>query len=115
MIRDHVQTVTVTTRVLSGHDPSGGELWDTATEHVDGVLVAPGSQSNMTESMRPEGVTVAATMYFPRTYPMTAHRLRGATIETGYGKYEVVGDPFPYEGDTPTGYNMVVEVTRSDG
>ena len=107
------ETVTVTTRVQSGTDPGGDATYTTSTSSVDDVLVAPGSQSNAVDNIRPDGIEVALTLYFPRTFTGT---LRGAIITVRGEDYKVIGDPIPYNGGlTPTRWNLVAECERGDG
>lgn len=75
-------------------------------------VVCPGATSDM-DATRPEGVTVAYTLHFPKTY---AGSLRGCSVEVRGETYDVVGDPQrTTEAATPGPFNMAVEVTRSDG
>lgn len=81
------------------------------TEVAD-VLVTPGATSDMAAT-RPNGVVVALTLGFPKTYQ---EPLRGCSIEVRGRAYEVVGDPQPLTpGNVPGPYNYTVEVTRTDG
>lgn len=84
---------------------------------VKGVAVQPGPCAEL-DSTRPEGVRVALTLHFPKTWTGS---LRGAKVAlTGpwEGEYRVIGDPKPYDGancppDVP--WNMPVEVEAVDG
>lgn len=82
---------------------------------VDGLLVAPGSTDDL-DASRPDGVSVALTVHFPKTW---ATSLRGCEIELQApyaGRYRVIGDPQPYmDGNTPGAWSMPVEVERADG
>ncbi|WP_454892204.1 hypothetical protein [Alloscardovia omnicolens] len=83
-------------------------------ERVDNVLIAPGGEQNSTESTRPNGITVAYTLYFPRDWAF--HSLRGALIRIDDIEYTVIGDPRPYKGGVvPTAWNLVVEVSDTRG
>ena len=74
--------------------------------------VCPGATSDM-DATRPDGVTVAYTLHFPKTY---AGSLRGCSVEVRGALYDVVGDPQrTSEEATPGPWNMAVEVTRADG
>lgn len=75
-------------------------------------VVCPGATSDM-EATRPEGVTVAYTLHFPKTY---SGSLRGCSVEVRGTRYDVVGDPQrTTDSATPGPWNLAVEVTRSDG
>lgn len=84
-------------------------------ETVDDVLVVPGATEDM-EASRPEGVTVAFTLHFPKGYDRP---LEGCSVELPApweGTYRVVGDPRPYMDDnTPTRWHMPVMVEQSHG
>lgn len=85
------------------------------TETVDDVLVSPGATSDL-EASRPEGVQVAYTLHFPKSY---TGNLEGCTVtlpEPWAGDYRVIGDPRAYIDDnTPTRWHMPVEVERAHG
>lgn len=75
-------------------------------------VVCPGATSDM-DATRPEGVTVAYTIHFPKTY---AGSLRGCSVEVRGETYDVVGDPQrTTDAATPGPWNLAVEVTRADG
>lgn len=82
---------------------------------VENVLVAPGATEGLDET-RPDGVTVALTLHFPKTY---TDSLRGCQVRLSGvydGLYEVVGDPKPYEDSvTPGPWDRPVEVSATDG
>ena len=79
---------------------------------VSDVLVTPGATSDMGAS-RPNGIVVAFTLGFPKTYQ---EPLRGCSVVVRGRSYEVVGDPQPLTAENVPGpYNYTVEVTRSDG
>lgn len=84
-------------------------------ETVGDVLVVPGATEDM-EASRPEGVTVAFTLHFPKGYEKS---LEGCSVELPApwaGAYRVVGDPRPYmDANTPTRWHMPVEVEAAHG
>lgn len=81
-------------------------------EEVQNVVVAPGSTADL-DASRPEGVTVAFTLCFPKTY---AGDLRGCRVSVRGREYLVVGDPQRYTPEnTPGDWNLTAEVTRTDG
>lgn len=91
-----------------------GDIVDESSERdvVPGVLVAPGTTSDL-DASRPEGIAVALTLHFPKTYTPP---LNGCYVEVRGETYAVVGDPQPYTAEnTPGSWNRAVEVTRTDG
>lgn len=95
-------------------DPGGSPVTKVDIESVDNVLVSPGAMSNATNSIRPDGVTVAFTCLFPRSYAYRS--LRGASVRINSHDYEVIGDPRPLDGGMkPTAWNLTVEVTDAEG
>ena len=90
-------------------EPINGTVTETA---VDNVVVCPGATADL-DSTRPNGVTVAYTLCFPKGADVS---LRGATVNVRGDDYEVVGDPKRYaEANTPGPWNLTCEVTRTDG
>lgn len=82
-------------------------------ETVENVLVAPGQTADM-EAARPDGVTVALTLHFPKTYTAS---LEGCSIELPEpweGTYRVIGNPMPYM-RSPGPWNRPVEVEDAHG
>lgn len=81
-------------------------------EMVENVVVAPGATADLDET-RPEGVSVAFTLCFPKIY---SGDLRGRSVEVRGIEYKVIGDPQRYTAEnTPGDWNLTVEVTRVDG
>ena len=82
---------------------------------VDNVLVSPGATADM-EAARPDGVTIAYTLHFPKTF---TGQLEGCEIvlpAPWAGTYRVVGSPGKYiEANTPTQWSMPVEVAAAHG
>lgn len=99
------------TRDRFGNDVPGEDVPET----VDDVLVASGTTEDM-EASRPEGVTVALTLHFPKGYGAS---LRGCKVRLGApwnGTYRVIGDPGPYmDANTPGRWNRPVMVEVADG
>ena len=89
------------------------ETWTQAT--VDDVLISPGATADL-EASRPEGVTVAYSLHFPKTFTAS---LEGCLIEllAPYsGTYRVVGNPGAYmDENTPTRWHIPVEVEFAHG
>ena len=59
-------------------DELGSRAVTERRETVQNVLVCPGTTVDAVESMKPDGVTVAYTLAFPKPY---AADLRGAEVE----------------------------------
>ena len=96
-------------------DRFGNEVHSYSSETVGNVLVSPGSTDDL-EASRPEGVTVALTLHFPKGYDKCLAGSRVVLPAPWAGTYRVVGDPRPYiDADTPTPWHMPVEVERADG
>lgn len=108
------ETVTVERRQEVGRDPGNNPLWEWVPETVDGVLVAPGSRTDVEDSTRPDGVEVKFTLHFPKGYPET---LANARISVrGRKPMTVVGDPSHYtEANTPGEWSMPVEIGTVEG
>lgn len=108
------ETVVIHRRTQSGTNGHGQPVYTWSTEGVENVLVAPGSAADVTENARPDGTTIAWTLYFPKTF---TGPLRGAKVSVrGEAPAAVVGDPKPYRLEaTPTEWNMTVELERTDG
>lgn len=108
------ETITLIHRVKAGDDPGGGIIWNTREEQVDDVLIQDGSQSNLTDGIRPDGIQVAKTIHMPRAWPYRS--LRGAKARIDGVEYTVIGDPRPYTGGiTPTRWNLTVELADTRG
>lgn len=105
------ETVTVL-RPSVGRDDLGEITEGEPTREEVRCVVCPGATSD-TDATRPEGVTVAYTLHFPKTY---AGSLRGCSVEVRGTRYDVVGDPQrTTAAATPGPWNLAVEVTRADG
>lgn len=110
LIQGETVEVSRTRRLLDElGEPLGEEV---GREEVDNVLVAPGATSDL-DSTRPNGVTVAFTLCFPKGY---AGALKDAHVTVRGVECKVVGDPQRYvEANTPGPWNLTCEVTRTDG
>lgn len=104
------ETVQVAVRSTEGADRFGNfaPTWaePVAVEHV---LVGRATADER-EVSRPDGVTVAATLTFPRTCQLD---LRGAKVTVRGREMLVVGDP-AHE-PSPLFWDMTVQVGVSDG
>lgn len=106
-------TVLRPTRVT---DRLGNEVDGPAVEEaVANVLVEPGATEAI-EAARPDGVTIAYTLHFPKSY---AASLEGCHIRLPSpwdGTYRVIGDPRPYmDAMVPGDWNRPVEVEVGHG
>lgn len=110
LIQSETVTVIRTEKVLDElGEPMEAEA---VAESVTGVVVAPGATADL-DASRPEGVTVAYTLCFPKTY---TGELKGCAVEVRGERFRVVGDPQRHtEANTPGPWNLTVEVTRTDG
>ena len=111
----------VTVQVLrpteeSTHDRFNNVVYGAAvTENVSNVLVSPGATENL-EASRPEGVSVAYTLHFPKTYTADLEGCFITLPEPWAGTYAVIGKPTPYiDVDTPTPWHMPCEVAAAHG
>lgn len=97
------------------HDRFGNVIYTSSKTTVADVLVSPGATADL-EAARPEGVTVAYTLHFPKTFTGS---LEGAEIDLPApwtGRYSVIGDPREYiDANTPTRWHMPVEVEAAHG
>lgn len=110
------ESITVRTPVMGAKDRFGNRTVTYTEQTVNDVLIAPGATQDM-EAARPQGVTVALTLYFPKTF---TDSLRGCIVQLpvpwNRTDYRVIGDPQPYmDVNTPTRWNRQVEVERGDG
>ena len=100
-----------TIRDRFGNDEPG----DPVGETVENVVVAPGATAGM-EASRPEGVTVAYTLHFPKGYESSLEGCSVTLPSPWAGTYRVIGDPKPYmDANTPTDWHMPVEVEAAHG
>ena len=104
------ETVTVIRTYKTYED--GYPVVKEATDIVENALVHPGITSDLNEGNRPDGVTVAFTVGFPKTYQQD---LRGAFVVIDGRRYSVVGDPQPCCENCPTAWNRNVEVSAVEG
>lgn len=107
------ENVEVKRRVPNGVDEMNSPVYTSEVQAVEDVLIAPGPREDIDGAQRPEGVIVAYTLYFPKTF---VGSLRGCEV-TVYGEdFQVVGDPRPYPVHLcPTRWNRVVEVRSARG
>lgn len=107
--------VTVIRPSATGYDRLNNPVVEFTEESVSNVLVSPGSTDDMAAS-RPEGVTVAYTLHFPKSYTNDLEGCKVTLPSPWTGTYEVVGKPGRYmQENTPTPWNMPVEVAAAHG
>ena len=108
-------SVIVHTPTAASVDRFGNAVYSSTDSTVDNVLVSPGATADL-DASRPEGVTVAYTLHFPKSFNAS---LEGCTVtlpEPWAGTYRVIGDPRQYiDANTPTAWHMPVEVERAHG
>lgn len=108
-------TVTVNRPYESGTDRFNNVVYGMTGGDVDNVLVSPGS-TNLLDASRPEGVSVAYTLHFPKTFTETLEGCSVTLPEPWAGTYRVIGDPRPYIDDnTPNQWDRPVEVEGAHG
>ena len=115
VVRRTPKTVTVGNVQQIVHDRFGNVEYTTKNETVNDVLISPGATSDM-EASRPEGVTVAYTLHFPKTYTGTLEGCDVILPAPWAGTYHIIGDPREYmDENTPTRWHMPVEVEAAHG
>ena len=84
-------------------------------EAVHNVLVSPGSTDEL-DASRPNGVQVAFTLHFPKTYTKSLEGCSVTLPKPWGGTYRVIGQPHPYiDANTPTAWHMPVEIEAAHG
>lgn len=106
------ETVSIVDVVETRKDKFNAPIYETVLRDAPDTLVAPGSQKDIINSTRPDGVEIAYTLYFLGGVDVRRNQsiiVRGETCK-------VVGNPDRYSpGNVPTSYDLVVEVSASDG
>ena len=106
------ETVTVIRRTEKRDELGEPSGFTEERDEVQNVVVAPGPTADL-DAARPEGVTVAFTLCFPKVY---AGELRGCSVLVRGAEYAVVGNPQRYTAEnTPGDWNLTAEVSRTDG
>jgi hypothetical protein len=108
-------SVTVRSFVQTGVDRFNNPVVMPIEQTVDNVLIAPGATQDL-EASRPEGVSVAYTLHFPKAW---TDSLEGCEIDLPApysGTYRVIGNPGAYmDANTPTAWHMPVEIEAAHG
>lgn len=109
------KTITLRTPVTGAVDRFGNATVTWATSTVDDVLISQGATSDL-EASRPEGVRVAYTLHFPKTWLGNLEGCEVVLPAPFAGTYRVIGAPGQYmDENTPTRWHMPVEVERAHG
>lgn len=88
---------------------------ETTTQAVSDVLIQPGATDDM-EASRPDGVTVAFTLHFPKTFVGSLEGCEVTLPSPWGGTYRVIGNPQPFmSSNCPTRWNRTVEVEEAHG
>lgn len=109
-------TVTVLRPTITGTDRFNAPVYgEPQPETVANVLIAPGATADL-DASRPEGVTVAFTLHFPKGYTESLEGCSVVLPSPWSGTYRVIGNPRPYmDANTPTPWHMPVEVEAAHG
>ena len=82
---------------------------------VSDVLISPGATESL-DASRPEGVSVAYSLQFPKTFKGSLEACEIELPQPWGGRYRVIGNPMPYiDANTPTRWNRPVEVEMAHG
>lgn len=109
------KTITLRTPIAGAVDRFGNATVTWATSTVDDVLISPGATSDL-EASRPEGVRVAYTLHFPKTWLGNLEGCEVVLPAPFAGTYRVIGAPGQYmDENTPTRWHMPVEVEVAHG
>ena len=107
--------VTVRTPSFGDADRLGNRAVTFSETMVRDGLVSPGATSDL-DASRPEGVSVAYTLHFPKTFTGALEGCEIVLPAPWAGTYRVVGNPRPYIGaNTPTRWHMPCEVEAAHG
>lgn len=108
-------SVTVRTPTSESVDRFGNAVYTFTESTVDNVLVSPGATSDL-EASRPEGVTVAYSLHFPKSFTSSLEGCEITLPDPWAGTYRVIGAPSSYiDANTPTPWHMPVEVEFAHG
>lgn len=109
-------TVTVKLPTLWRYDRFNNKVVDEYSETtIENVLIVPGATSDL-DASRPEGVRVAFTLHFPKTFSGSLEYALVTLPEPYGGTYRVIGNPKPYmDANTPTPWHMPAEIEEVHG
>lgn len=107
------ETVTVISYTEGGYDELGAAIKQSIEKAVANVVVFPGASKDASEDIRPDGVVVAYTLHFPKTFK---DDIMGCDVIVRGHKCHVIGHPdrMPTP-PCPTKWNMTVEVSYVEG
>lgn len=110
------RTITVLRPSATTTSRFGNEIPSAITsKQVANVLIVQGSTADL-DASRPEGVRVAFSLHFPKSYTESLEGCSVVLPDEYSGTYKVVGTPKPYMVEnTPTSWNRVCEVEAAHG
>lgn len=108
----HGITVQLISRNKTGTDPFGNPIYETTTESVDNVLVAPANETDIVDNTDLEGGTAVYTLAIPKG---DTHNWDDAKVEFFGEVWKTVGIPTEgIEANIPLAWNKKVRVERFD-
>ena len=110
------ETVTLLRRIKVGRDVLGNDVYEEVPEDVSGVLVSDGAQTDLTDPNRLEGVEIAYTLDFRRSWlGVHPESLTGCAVIVRGKPCEVVRCSGDNRALAPTPWGLRCEVKRTDG
>lgn len=107
------ETATVYTPVRGDADAFGAKAVTWGETTVENVLVAPGRCAEIGDGPRPDGVIVAVTLHFPKTF---TGDLEHCEVSVRGRRFRVIGAPQRFaDANCPGEWNMSVECEACDG
>ena len=106
------EQVTVQRSVETSKNSRNEPRFDWQDEDVEDVICVPGPLADVTDAMRPRGVRVEWSLFWPKTYTKSLAGCR--VIIRGGEPLNIIGDPQAYAG-APTRWNRPSEAGRTDG
>lgn len=108
-------SITLLTPTADGVDRFGNRVETFEQSTVDDVLVSPGATADL-DASRPEGVTVAYSLHFPKTFEGLLEGCKVVLPQPWGGTYRVIGNSGRYmDENTPGRWNLPVEVEAAHG
>lgn len=108
-------SVVVRSFTQTGVDRFNNPVVEATETVVDNVLIAPGTTEDL-EASRPEGVQVAYSLHFPKSFVGSLEGCEVTLPAPWGGTYRVIGNPGAYmDANTPTQWHMPVEVEVAHG
>ena len=106
------EAVYVISYIPNGNDELGAPIMMEVTKEVKRVVVFPGARKDASEDTRPQGVVVAYTLHFPKTFK---DDVTGCDVIVRGHRCHVIGHPDREPPPCPTNWNMTVEVSYVEG